>query len=439
MTASASLIETAARPVSRPASRPPELDLARIRADFPALAQRVNGHPLAYLDNAATALKPRAVVDAVVQTYTQDAGNVHRGVHTLSARATSKYDAARSQVQGFLGAASANEIVFVRGTTEAINLVAQAHARPRLGPGDEVLITALEHHSNLVPWQLACEQAGARLRVARIDDRGMLDVLHFRSLLSGATRLVAIAHASNALGTVLPVKQLTRWAHEQGARVLVDGAQAVPHLAVDVADLDCDFYAFSGHKLYGPTGIGVLYGKHELLDSMSPYQGGGDMVEAVSFERSTYQPPPHRFEAGTPPIAEAIGLGAAIDYLGRLDRAQVMAHERALLAYATERLEQMPKVRLIGTARDKIGVLSFVVDSVHPHDLATIADFEGVAIRAGHHCAQPVMQRFGVTATGRASLGLYNTRDDIDALVAAIERAQEIFEGCQTCRNCTSK
>jgi cysteine desulfurase/selenocysteine lyase len=414
------------------------LDLERIRADFPALHQTVNDHPLVYLDNAATTLKPQAVIDAVVSVYVKDAGNVHRAVHALSARATARYEGARAKLQRFWGASDSREVVFVRGATEAINLVAQAYARPRLGPGDEVLITALEHHSNLVPWQLVCEQTGARLQVARIDDRGELDVEHFRSLLSRRTRMVAVAHASNALGTVLPVKQLVRLAHEHGARVLVDGAQAAPHLAIDIQDLDCDFYAMSGHKLYGPTGIGVLYGKRALLETMPPYQGGGDMIQSVTFGHSVYQDPPHRFEAGTPNIAGAVGLGAAIDYLRNLDWPQVVEHESDLLAYGTRRLEAMPGVRLIGTAAHKIGVLSFVVDGVHPHDLATVADMYGVAIRAGHHCAQPVMDRFGVAATGRASFGIYNTRDDVDALADAVERAQEIFDGCQSCRNCTT-
>ena len=421
----------------QPDERPVHLDEDRVRADFPALGQVVNDHRLVYLDNAATTLKPQTVLDAVLQTYLEAGGNVHRAVHTLSARATRRFEAARSQLQEFIGAEDPAEVVFVRGATEAINLVAQAYARPRLRPRDEVLITALEHHSNLVPWQLVCEQTGAILRVARIDDRGAVDLAHYESLLSSSTRLVAMAHASNALGTVLPVQRMTQAAHRVGARVLVDGAQAAPHLPIDVRALGCDFYAFSGHKLYGPTGIGVLYGKRDVLDAMPPYQGGGDMIESVSFERTTYAPPPHRFEAGTPNIAGAVGLGAAVDYLRSLDRRLIEAHERELLQMATLRLRELPSVTLIGTADPKIGVVSFVVDGVHPHDLATIADLEGVAIRAGHHCAQPVMDRFGVAATARASIGLYNTRADIDALVRAVERAQEVFGECQTCRNCT--
>jgi cysteine desulfurase/selenocysteine lyase len=316
--------------------------------------------------------------------------------------------------------------------------VAQAYARPRLGPGDEVLVTALEHHSNLVPWQLVCQQTGARLQVARIDDRGALDVEHFRQLLSPRTKLAAVAHVSNALGTVLPVQQLSRLAHQQGAAVLVDGAQAAPHLQINVQELDADFYALSGHKLYGPTGSGVLYAKRAILETLPPYQAGGDMVQSVTFDRTVYQEPPHRFEAGTPDIAAVIGLGAAIDYLQQLDRERVAEHERDLLDYGAQRLAALPGVWLIGTAPHKVGVLSFVVDGVHPHDLATVADMYGVAIRAGHHCAQPVMDRFGVSSTARASIGLYNNRADLDALVGAIERAQEIFGGCQSCRSCTT-
>jgi cysteine desulfurase / selenocysteine lyase len=416
-----------AMPLARDAARPRAWDPELVRADFPALAQQINGLPLVYLDTAATALKPRSVVQATVRAYTEAAGNVHRSVHTLSERATELYEGTRSKVQTLLGATGPNEIVFVRGTTEAINLVAEAYARPRLGPGDEVLITGLEHHSNLVPWQLVCEKTGAKLRVARIDDRGDVDVESFRSALSRRTRLVAMAHVSNALGTVVPVTELAALAHDAGAVVLVDGSQAAVHLPVDVGRLGCDFYALSGHKLYGPSGVGVLWGRHELLEAMPPYQSGGDMVESVTFERTVYRAPPFRFEAGTPNIAGVIGLGAAVDYLGSLNRAAVLAHETALLDYATARLLELRGLRIIGNARHKAGVVSFIVPGIHAHDLATIADAQAVAIRAGHHCAEPVMTRFGITATARASFGLYSTFRDVDALCSAVRKAQEIF------------
>ncbi len=403
------------------------LDVQRLRQEFPALGQQVHGHPLVYLDNAATTLKPLAVIEAVESVYARDCANVHRGVHLLSQRATEAYEGSREKVRTFLNAASTQEIVFVRGTTEAINLVAQSYGRSRLERGDEILITGLEHHSNIVPWQLLREHIGVKLMVVPVTDDGEVQLEDFAGRLSKRTKLVSIAHASNTLGTVLPVRQMIRMAHEHGARVLLDGAQAAPHLAIDVQDLGADFYAFSGHKLYGPTGIGVLYGKRELLEEMPPYQGGGDMIRSVTFERTLYNDLPFRFEAGTPHIAGAVGLGAAIDYLGALDRALFEAHEQSLIEYGTQRLRGIAGLRLIGTAADKIGVLSFVVDGIHPHDLGTIVDSEGVAIRTGHHCTQPLMERFGVPATARASLALYNTRADIDKLAEAVEKAREMF------------
>jgi len=403
------------------------LDPARVRADFPALHQLVHGRPLVYLDNAATTQKPRVVLDALLGFYTRDCANVHRGVHALSQRATESYEAAREKVASFLNARP-REIVFTRGTTEAINLVAHSYGRSRLAQGDEILITGLEHHSNIVPWQLLAEQTGARLRVAPINDRGEIQWDAFERLLGPRTRLVAVAHVSNALGTVNPVEQICRLAHAHGARVLVDGAQAVPHLAVDVRALDCDFYAFSGHKLYGPTGIGVLYGKWELLSEMPPYQGGGDMIRSVTFEKTIYNDPPYRFEAGTPHIAGAIGLAAAVEYVRRLGLEEIHRHEEQLLQAATRALEEIPGVRIIGTAAHKAAVLSFVLDGVHPHDVATVLDHEGVAVRAGHHCAQPLMERLGLPATTRASFALYNTLEEVEALARAVRRARELFE-----------
>ena len=402
-------------------------DVERVRADFPTLAQSVNGHPLAYLDNAATTQKPRVVIDAVRHFYEADNANIHRGVHTLSERATTAYEGARESVRRFINAARRSEIIYVRGTTEAINLVASSYARPRLGPGDEILITAMEHHSNIVPWQLVCEQTGATLKVAPISDDAELDVAEFERLLGERTRLVAVAHVSNALGTVNPVKRLIDMAHAIDVPVLVDGAQATAHTVIDVQALDADFYAFSGHKVYGPTGVGILYGKEALLDAMPPYQGGGDMIRTVTFERSTWNELPYKFEAGTPNIAGGVGLGAAVEYVSALDRDAIERHEHELLAYATEALQAIPGLRLIGTAREKAGVLSFVLDNAHPHDIGTIVDAEGVAIRAGHHCAMPVMERFGIPATARASLACYNTRQDIDALIRAITRVNEVF------------
>jgi len=402
-------------------------NVERIRADFPILKQKVHGRPLVYLDNAATTQKPQAVLDALQRFYTTECANVHRGVHLLSERATHDYEEARAKVQRFLNAAETREIVFVRGATEGINLVASSYGRQHVGPGDEVLITAMEHHSNIVPWQILCQERGARLRVAPINDRGELVLEEFESLLGPKTRLVAVAHVSNALGTINPVRQIIDSAHRRGVPVLVDGAQAVAHLPVDVRELDCDFYVFSGHKVFGPTGIGVLYGKAQLLEDMPPYQGGGDMIRSVTFEKTIYNDLPYRFEAGTPNIAGVIGLGAALDYLGGLGLEAVEAHEHEVLAYGTEGLATVPGLRLIGTAREKTGVLSFVLEGVHPHDLGTILDREGIAIRTGHHCAQPVMQRFGVPATARASLACYNTRAEIDLLVRGIHKVREVF------------
>jgi cysteine desulfurase / selenocysteine lyase len=403
------------------------LDVDRVRRDFPALHQEIDGHPLVYLDSAASALTPRPVIDAMLGFYTRDRGNIHRGVHRLSQRATTAYEAARLAVRAFVNAPAVEEIVFVRGTTEAINLVAQSWARALLRPGDEVLITGLEHHSNIVPWQMVCEHTGARLVVVPIDDRGDVSVDAVDAALSARTRLVALAHVSNALGTVLPVAEIAKRAHARGARVLVDGAQAAPHIPIDVQALGCDFYAFSGHKLYGPTGVGVLWARRELLDAMPPWQGGGDMIRSVTFERTLYADPPQKFEAGTPHIAGVIGLGAAIEYVTGLGMDAIVAHERELLAHATARLAEIPGLRLVGTAPHKIGVLSFTMDAAHPHDIGTIVDAQGVAIRTGNHCAQPAMERFGVPGSARASLGVYNHRGDIDALVRALHSVRETF------------
>ncbi len=403
------------------------LDVERLRRDFPALAQEVRGRPLVYLDNAATAHKPRAVLEAVQHYYAREYSNVHRGVHWLSERATEAYEGAREKVRAFLNAPDRREIVFVRGTTEAINLVAASWGGANLRPGDEVLVTEMEHHSNIVPWQLVCERTGAVLRVAPIDDDGNLLVEEFERLCGERTRIVAVTQLSNALGTINPVRRLVEIAHAHGALALVDGAQAAPHMPVDVQALGCDFYAFSGHKLYGPTGIGVLWARRELLEAMPPYQGGGEMIRQVTFEGSTWAPPPAKFEAGTPHIVGAIGLGAAIDYVRGVGLEAIARHERELLAYADEALAEVPGLRLIGRARERAGLVSFVFDDIHPHDVGTILDHEGVAVRAGHHCAMPVMQRYGVPATARASFALYNTREDIDALVAALHRVRSMF------------
>jgi cysteine desulfurase/selenocysteine lyase len=402
-------------------------DVERVRRDFPGLAVTVHGRALAYLDNAATAQKPQAVIDAEAAYYRECCSNVHRGVHALAEKATALYEGARQAVAGFLGAARRDEVVFTRGTTESINLVARAFLRPRLRPGDEVLVSELEHHSNIVPWQLVCEEAGARLRVIPIDDAGDLLLDEVPALISERTRLLAVGHVSNALGTINPLGELVALARRHGVPVLVDGAQAVPHFPVEVAALGCDFYAFSGHKLFAPTGIGVLWAKHQHLESMPPYQGGGDMIRSVSFARTEFADPPQRFEAGTPNIAGAAGLATALRYLAALDRPAAAAWEDSLLAEASDRLREIRGLRLVGTARRKAPVVSFVLDGAHPHDLGTILDREGVAVRAGHHCAQPLMERLGLPATVRASLAFYNTRREIDALVRGVERAREIF------------
>jgi cysteine desulfurase/selenocysteine lyase len=414
---------------SQRASRAPAVpwDVERIRKDFPILHQEMHGKPLVYLDNAATTQKPQAVIDALAGYYATDNANVHRGVHRLSERATEAYEGARGRIQRFLNAAHTREIIFVRGATEGINLVAQTYGRRAVGRGDEIVITALEHHSNIVPWQMLCEEKGAALRVVPIDDTGEIDVAAYERLLGERTRLVAIAHVSNALGTIVPVKPMIDAAHRRGIPVLVDGAQAAPHLRVDVRALECDFYTFSGHKTYGPTGIGVLYGKTALLEQMPPFQGGGDMIKSVSFEKTVYNDLPYKFEAGTPHIAGAIGLGAALEYLEGLGLDHVAAYEHELLAHGTERLTRIPGLTLIGTAREKAGVLSFVVDGIHPHDVGTILDREGIAVRTGHHCAMPVMTRFEIAATTRASLAFYNTQEEIDALADALCRVREIF------------
>jgi cysteine desulfurase/selenocysteine lyase len=416
--------------VQRAQARGLNSDIASLRADFPALHQLVHGKPLAYLDNAASAQQPYAVLEATERQQRLNHANVHRGVHELSERSTAAYEGAREKVRRFINAGTVQEVIFTRGTTEAINLVASSLGRKRLRQGDEVLITYLEHHSNIVPWQLVCEETGARLVVAPITDTGELDRDAFRRALTDRTKIVAFAYVSNALGTINPVAELVAQAHDAGAVVLIDAAQAVPHLRVDVRALGCDFLAFSGHKMFAPTGIGVLYGKQALLEAMPPYQGGGEMIQTVSFAGTTYNALPHKFEAGTPNITGAVGLGAAIDYLERIDFAALAAHESQLLQHATQRLiREIPGTRLVGTARDKASVLSFVVDGIHAHDLGTIVDREGVAIRTGHHCAMPLMERFGVAATARASFAFYNDRSDIDRLMAGLSRAVELFRG----------
>jgi cysteine desulfurase / selenocysteine lyase len=404
-----------------------DFDVAEIRKDFPILKQKVHGKPLVYFDNGATSQKPQQVIDALSRYYSAENSNIHRGVHDLSERATAAYETAREKIRAFINAPTDKEIIFVRGTTEAINLVAQSYGRSFLKTGDEIIVSAMEHHSNIVPWQILCEQVGAYLRVIPINHDGEILMDEYRRLLNERTKLVSVTHVSNALGTVVPVKEIVALAHQRGVPVLLDGAQAVPHLKVDVQDLGCDFYAFSGHKVFGPTGVGVLYGRAEMLEKMPPYQSGGDMISLVTFEKTHYNVLPYKFEAGTPNIAGGIGLGAAIDYLDGMDWQQVEAHERQLLSYATDELSKIDAVRIIGTAEEKAGVVSFVIDHVHAHDVGTILDQEGVAIRAGHHCAMPVMQRFGVPATARASFAFYNTTAEIDVMVQAIHRVLKVF------------
>mgnify|MGYP003577229027 CR=1 FL=1 len=415
---------------SFPRSAPPSaatLDIERIRRDFPILMQSVNGHPLVYLDNAATTQKPKAVVDALERYYTHDNANIHRGVHELSQRATAAYEQAREKVRSFVNARSTAEVLFVRSTTEAINLIAHSFGAARVSAGDEILLTRMEHHSNIVPWQMLCERQGARLQVVPVNERGELDLDSFERLLSPKTRLVSVVHLSNALGTINPVKEIIALAHRRGVPVLLDGAQAAARIPIDVQDLDCDFYALSGHKLYGPTGIRILYGKSELLESMPPFLGGGDMISSVTFEKTLYNKLPNKFEAGTPHVAGAIGLGAAIDYVRAAGIEAIAAHEDELLRHATQEVSSVPGLRIIGTAREKAGILSFVMEGVHPHDIGTILDQQGIAIRAGHHCTQPLMEQFGLPATARASFGMYNTLAEVDALVEGLAKVREVF------------
>ncbi len=402
-------------------------DVHEVRKDFPILHQQVNGHPLVYLDNGATSQKPRSVIDAVRHYYERDNANVHRGVHTLSERATNDYEGARDTAQRFINAADRGEVILVRGTTDGINLVAQSYGRPRLKEGDEIIISTMEHHSNIVPWQMLAKQTGAELKVIPISDEGELDMDAYLQMLGPKTRIVSVVHVSNALGTINPVKAIIEAAHDAGAVVLLDGAQAAPHLGIDVQALDSDFYTFSGHKAFGPTGIGVLHGKRALLEDMDAYQGGGDMIRSVSFEDTTYNDLPYKFEAGTPNIAGAIGLGAALDYVTNLGVDAIAAHEHEVLEAATNSIGEIPGVRLIGTAKHKSSIVSFIMDGVHPHDVGTVVDNEGVAIRTGHHCAMPLMKRYGVAATARASFALYNTREEVDALAAALWKVKEVF------------
>jgi len=403
------------------------LDVERLRADFPILGLQVSGHPLVFLDNAASSQMPRPVIDRWVRYQTSQHANIHRAVHYLSETATAEYEAARRTVRAFVNAKEDREIIFTSGTTDAINLVMQGYGRKFIAAGDEIIVTHLEHHSNIVPWQMLCEEKGAKLKVAPINDRGELLLEEYRGLITARTKLVGVTHVSNALGTINPVREMIALAHEHGVPVLVDGAQAAPHMKVDVQALDCDFYAFSGHKMCGPTGVGVLYGKAALLERMQPFKGGGDMIVSVTFEKTTYNVIPHKFEAGTPPIGQAITLGAAIDYLTAVGMDRIAAHETDLLDYATDQVNRLPGVRIIGTAEQKAAVLSFVVDGVHPHDVGTVLNDEGVAIRTGHHCAQPVMQHFKIPATSRASFAFYNTMAEVDALVAGIRKVQKLF------------
>ena len=415
-------------PPANVGTKVPALDVEAVRRDFPGLHQEIHGHPLVYLDNAASAQKPQAVLDALASIYRDDYSNVHRGVHTLSQRATDRYEAARETCRRFLGAPRREECVFVRGATEGINLVAHSFVLPRLKPGDEVLVTQMEHHSNLVPWQLICEQAGAKLRWVELLDDGTLDLDQYESLLSERTKIVAVVHISNALGTVNPIREMCRLAREQGVPILIDGAQAAPHSKIDVADLGCDFYVISGHKAFGPTGIGVLWGRHELLSEMRPYQGGGEMITNVTLEKSDFHVPPHRFEAGTPHIAGAVGLAAALDYVENLGHDAIGRHEHSLLEAATRRLGAIDGVELVGTAAEKAAVVSFTVRGIHPHDIGTILDHEGIAVRAGHHCAQPVMDRYGLPATARASFAFYNTLDEVERLGHGVETVLAMFD-----------
>jgi cysteine desulfurase/selenocysteine lyase len=419
-------IESAER-AAAPSAVLPAYDIARIRRDFPILSRLARGHRLVYLDNAATTQKPQAVIDRLVRYYSQENSNVHRGVHYLSEISTIEFENARGTVQRFLNARDIKEIVFTRGTTEAINLVAHTWGRVNIGAGDEILITAIEHHSNIVPWQMLAAAQGATLRVVPVNDAGEVDMQELERMLNPRVKLVAANHASNALGTINPVKRIVDLAHANGSIVLIDGAQGVPHLSVDVQDLDADFYAFSGHKVYGPTGIGVLYGREALLEAMPPWQGGGDMILSVSYEKTTYNALPYKFEAGTPNIEGVIGLAAALDYVSGIGLDAIAAYEHDLLLYATKKLQEIPGLRVIGTAAEKAAVISFVLEGVHPHDIGTVLDQEGVAIRTGHHCAQPLMMRFNVPATGRASFGLYNTREEADVLVAALHKVIEVF------------
>ncbi|MGI9107612.1 MAG: SufS family cysteine desulfurase [Pyrinomonadaceae bacterium] len=402
-------------------------DVARVRADFPVLTQTVNGKPLVYLDNAASSQVPQVVIDRGSRYLREEHSNIHRGVHYLSQRATTAYEGAREKVRRFINARESRECLFVRGCTEGINLVMHGYGRKFVTAGDEIIISAMEHHANIVPWQMLCEEKGAHLRVIPMNDAGELLLDEYEALLNERTKLVAVMHVSNALGTINPIKELTARAHKQGVPVLVDGAQGTPHLQIDVQDLDCDFYIISGHKMFAPTGSGVVYGKAELLEQMNPFLGGGDMIRTVTFEKTTYAGLPNKFEAGTPAIASQIGLGAAIDYLNNIDRQQAHAYEQELLAYATEKLSAIEGVRLIGTAREKAGVLAFIIEDVHPHDVGTILDQEGIAIRAGHHCAQPVMKRFNVPATARASFSFYNTKEEVDTLASAVQKVIEVF------------
>ena len=404
-----------------------DFDVERVRADFPLLRQQVNGKPLVYLDNGATSQKPQCVIDELVRYYTTENANVHRGVHTLSQLATDDYEGARSKVRRFLNAADDREIIYTRGTTEGINLVAQTFGRQNVGPSDEIVVSNMEHHSNIVPWQMLCEEKGAVLRVVPIDDSGELLMDEYEAMVGPRTKLVSITHVSNALGTVVPVERIVGIAHAQGVPVLLDGAQAVPHMPVDVRRLDCEFYVFSGHKLFGPTGIGILYGKGEILEALPPFQGGGEMIKSVTFEKTIYNDLPYKFEAGTPNIAGAIGLGAAVDYVQALGFEGIEAHEAELLEYGTRALSAIDGLRIVGTAHHKAGILSFTLENIHPHDIGTILDEQGIAVRTGHHCAQPVMQRFQIPATARASLAFYNTKQDIDALVHGLDRVIEVF------------